>query len=96
VLAARDGHWFINTTGNPGMACAGMGDVLSGFLGALLAQRLSGEAALVLGVHLHGLAADETRIGVGLTASEVIDPARALWNRWLEKSGSEPDLVCKT
>ena len=43
VLVARDGHLFINTTGNPGMASAGMGDVLSGILGALLAQRLSGE-----------------------------------------------------
>ena len=48
VLVARDGHWFINTTGNPGMASAGMGDVLSGILGSLLAQGLSGEAALVL------------------------------------------------
>ena len=85
VMAARDGHWFINTTGNPGMASAGMGDVLAGFLGALLAQGLSGEAALVLGVHLHGAAADAAGIGVGLTASEVIEPARRLWNSWLKK-----------
>jgi hydroxyethylthiazole kinase-like uncharacterized protein yjeF len=92
VMVARDGHWFVNTTGNPGMASAGMGDVLSGMLGALLAQKLSGEAALVLGVHLHGLAADECNVGVGLTASELIGPARAIWNRWLGKSGSEPDL----
>ncbi|MGH8721913.1 MAG: NAD(P)H-hydrate dehydratase, partial [Burkholderiales bacterium] len=85
VLVARDGHWFINTSGNPGMASAGMGDVLSGILGAFLAQRLSGEAALVLGVHLHGAAADAAAHGVGLTASELIEPARALWNRWLVK-----------
>lgn len=83
VLVARDGHWFINTTGNPGMASAGMGDVLSGILGALLAQRLTGEAALVLGVHLHGAAADAAGHGVGLTASELIEPARRLWNSWL-------------
>jgi hydroxyethylthiazole kinase-like uncharacterized protein yjeF len=83
VLVARDGHWFINTTGHPGMASAGMGDVLSGMLGALLAQRLSGEAALVLGVHLHGAAADAAGVGAGLTASELIAPARALWNGWL-------------
>jgi hydroxyethylthiazole kinase-like uncharacterized protein yjeF len=94
VIAARDGHWFINTSGNPGMASAGMGDALSGILGALLAQRYSGESALVLGVHLHGAAADElaaSGVGpVGLTASEVIDAARRLWNRWLtEKKGSE-------
>jgi hydroxyethylthiazole kinase-like uncharacterized protein yjeF len=87
VLVARDGHWFINTSGNPGMASAGMGDVLSGFLGALLAQRYTGETALVLGTHLHGCAADEcVRQGagpVGLTASEVIEPARRIWNGWL-------------
>ena len=85
LLVARDGHWYINATGNPGMASAGRGDVLSGILGALLAQRLSGEATLVLGVHLHGLAADATGIGVGLTASELIEPARRLWNGWLGK-----------
>jgi len=85
VLVARDGHWFVNTSGNPGMASAGMGDVLSGILGAFLAQRLPGEAALVLGVHLHGAAADAAGFGAGLTASELIEPARALWNRWLLK-----------
>ena len=87
ALIARDGHWFINASGNPGMASAGMGDVLSGILGALLAQKYSGEAALVLGTHLHGCAADEcVRSGagpVGLTAGELIDPARRIWNRWL-------------
>jgi hydroxyethylthiazole kinase-like uncharacterized protein yjeF len=86
IVAARDGHWFVNTSGNPGMASAGMGDVLAGILGALLAQRIPGEAALALGVHLHGCAADEcSRSGtsVGLAAGETIDPARAIWNRWL-------------
>ena len=39
ILVARDGHWFVNASGNPGMASAGMGDVLAGMLGALLAQR---------------------------------------------------------
>ncbi|HWI98257.1 MAG TPA: NAD(P)H-hydrate dehydratase [Burkholderiales bacterium] len=89
VLVARDGHLFINTTGNPGMASAGMGDVLSGILGALLAQRLSGESALVLGVHLHGAAADALAadgVGpVGLTAGELPDVARRLWNGWLTR-----------
>jgi hydroxyethylthiazole kinase-like uncharacterized protein yjeF len=86
VIVARDGHLFINTSGNPGMASAGMGDVLSGILGALLAQRYSGESSLVLGVHLHGAAADalvSSGTGpVGLTASEVIEAARKLWNNW--------------
>ena len=87
ILAARDRHWFINTSGNAGMASAGMGDVLAGVLGALLAQGYSGEAALVLGPHLHGAAADElVRVGVGpigMTATEVIDAARRVWNHWL-------------
>jgi ADP-dependent NAD(P)H-hydrate dehydratase / NAD(P)H-hydrate epimerase len=87
IIAARDGHWFVNTSGNPGMASAGMGDVLSGILGALLAQRYTGETALVLGVHLHGAAADALvadGVGpVGLAAGEIIEPARRLWNRWL-------------
>jgi NAD(P)H-hydrate repair Nnr-like enzyme with NAD(P)H-hydrate dehydratase domain len=61
--------------------------VLAGMLGALLSQRYTGETALVLGVHLHGAAADTlVRSGsgpVGLTAGELIEPARRLWNEWL-------------
>jgi hydroxyethylthiazole kinase-like uncharacterized protein yjeF len=87
ILVARDGHWFINTTGHSGMASAGMGDVLAGMLGALLAQKYPGEAALVLGAHLHGAAADElVRQGigpVGIAAGELAEPARRLWNSWL-------------
>ena len=87
ILVARDRHWFINPTGNAGMASAGMGDVLAGMLGALLAQRYTGESALVLGTYLHGAAGDalaRDNIGpVGMTASELIDAARRLWNEWL-------------
>jgi hydroxyethylthiazole kinase-like uncharacterized protein yjeF len=87
VLVARDGHWFINRTGHPGLASAGTGDVLAGLLGALLAQGYSGETALVLGPHLHGAAAESLAaagIGpVGTTAGELIDPARRIWNSWL-------------
>jgi NAD(P)H-hydrate repair Nnr-like enzyme with NAD(P)H-hydrate dehydratase domain len=52
-------------------------------LGAFLAQRYSGETALVLGVHLHGAAADALGGLVGLTASELIEPSRKIWNSWL-------------
>ena len=87
ILVARDGHWFVNRTGNPGMASAGMGDVLAGMLGALFAQRYSGESALVLGTHLHGAAADALAANgvgpVGMTATEIVDTARRLWNQWL-------------
>jgi hydroxyethylthiazole kinase-like uncharacterized protein yjeF len=82
ICVARDGHWFINRTGHAGLASAGTGDVLAGFLGALLAQKYSGESALVLGVHLHGAAA-EGLPRVGLTASELFEPARRIWNSWL-------------
>ena len=87
VIVPRDGHFFINASGNPGMASAGMGDVLSGILGALLGQGLTGEAALVLGTHLHGCAADalvaQGEGPVGLGAAELIGPARRIWNGWL-------------
>ena len=87
VIVARDGHWFVNASGNPGLGSAGTGDVLAGMLGALVAQRYSGESAAVLGTHLHGCAADAlVREGVGpvgLTAGELVDAARRLWNTWL-------------
>ena len=57
------------------------------FLGALLAQRCTGETALVLGTHLHGCAADACVAAgagpVGLTAGELVGPARRTWNGWL-------------
>ena len=84
VCAAPDGTWHINTSGNPGMASAGMGDVLTGIIAALLAQGADPKTALLAGVHLHGAAADRAVAGgagpVGLTASETIDAARALLN----------------
>lgn len=86
VIAAQDGRWWINTSGNPGMASAGMGDVLTGIALALLAQGWEAENALLAAVHLHGIAADmavATGNGpIGLTASEVIDPARKILNSW--------------
>ena len=84
VIAAPDGKWWINSSGNPGMASAGMGDALTGIVAALLAQAAEPLTALLAGVYLHGAAADELVAAgtgpVGITASEVIDNARALLN----------------
>jgi hydroxyethylthiazole kinase-like uncharacterized protein yjeF len=84
VCAAPDGAWSINTSGNPGMASAGMGDVLTGQITALLAQGKAPDEALQAGVYLHGAAADalvaRNAGPVGLTASEVILAARDLLN----------------
>ncbi|MDR1662110.1 MAG: NAD(P)H-hydrate dehydratase, partial [Azoarcus sp.] len=89
LVAAPDGRWFINTSGNPGMASAGMGDVLSGFVLSLLAQEWPAEMALLAAVHLHGAAADRlaaTGVGpVGLSAGEIIPAARSLFNSWLHE-----------
>jgi hydroxyethylthiazole kinase-like uncharacterized protein yjeF len=84
VVAVPDGHYHINTSGNPGLASAGMGDVLSGLLGALLAQGASTTLATCAAVRLHGLAADRRYrdLGgpIGMTASEVADAAREILN----------------
>jgi len=76
VMATPEGRVFINPTGNPGMATAGMGDVLSGIIAGLLAQRLSPEDAMRLGVFLHGWVGDRvarSRGPVGLIASDIIE-----------------------
>jgi ADP-dependent NAD(P)H-hydrate dehydratase / NAD(P)H-hydrate epimerase len=85
ICAWSDGHWAINTSGNPGMASAGMGDVLTGIITALLAQGVDERHALTAAVFLHGAAADQCvadgKGPIGLTAGEVSDAVRALLNR---------------
>jgi hydroxyethylthiazole kinase-like uncharacterized protein yjeF len=91
VIATVNRKYWLNSTGNPGMATAGMGDVLSGLIVALLAQSWPPELALLAGVHLHGAAADQlvaNGVGpIGLTAGEVIDAARNLFNEWVASNG---------
>ena len=58
MIASPDGEAAINPTGNPGMATAGSGDVLTGIAGGLLAQGVACGAALRAAVYLHGLAGD--------------------------------------
>ncbi len=86
VHAGGEALWR-NTSGNPGMAAPGMGDVLAGMIAALVAQGLTFDRAALLGVHLHGAAADaavtENQGPVGLTAGEVARRARRLVNAWV-------------
>lgn len=65
IIADASGDVYINSTGNPGMATAGMGDVLTGAIAGLLAQSLSPVDAAVLGVYLHGLAGNIAAQKVG-------------------------------
>ena len=87
IVATPDGRWFINATGNSGLASAGSGDVLTGMIAALLAQHWPPLEATLAAVHLHGAAADALAVAgtgpIGLTAGETIDTARELLNRWI-------------
>ena len=81
VIARPDGQVTVNTTGNPGLATGGSGDVLAGLCGALLAQGWPGWEAALGAVWIHGAAADRL-VGlqagpIGLTAGEL--PAAARW-----------------
>lgn len=58
IISTPKGEVFINTTGNAGMASGGMGDVLTGVIGGLLAQRVDPADACKLGVFVHGLSGD--------------------------------------
>ena len=70
------GDIFFNTSGNPGMATAGSGDVLTGIITALLAQKYDPIVAAMLGGYCHGHAGDiaaKEKGEIGLIASDIID-----------------------
>lgn len=75
VIACPEGQIFINTTGNPGMATAGSGDVLTGTVASLIGQGIEIKNALRTAVYLHGLAGDIGAVRLGeysLTAGDII------------------------
>lgn len=91
VIAARDGAVVVNTTGNPALATAGTGDVLSGLCGSLLAQGWPEWEAALAAVWLHGMAADvlvtEGAGPIGIGASELIPAIRTAVNRLAAHQG---------
>ncbi len=78
---------YRNTTGNPGMATGGTGDVLTGLIAALLAQHLEPFAAAQLGVYLHGLAGDLAAAELGQTsliATDLVEYLPSAFQRTLK------------
>ncbi|MCX5711475.1 MAG: NAD(P)H-hydrate dehydratase [Candidatus Omnitrophica bacterium] len=76
IVAEVQGNLYVNKTGNPGMATAGSGDVLSGMIASFLGQGLDGFSAAKYAVYLHGLAGDlaaQKKTQMGLIASDIID-----------------------
>jgi NAD(P)H-hydrate epimerase len=61
IVALSETEAYINTTGNPGMATGGMGDMLTGIITALLAQGYSCSESAILGVCMHGHAGDKAK-----------------------------------
>ena len=82
LVSASEGSAWISTSGNPGMAAPGMGDVLTGVVAALLAQGLSLETAATFGAEIHALAGDNAAASGqrGLIASDVLQELRSLVN----------------
>lgn len=76
AISCPDGTVFFNSTGNPGMATAGSGDVLTGIITSLLAQNYSAQQACMLGVYLHGSAGDfaaHKKTEESMIASDIIE-----------------------
>ncbi len=76
LIAATDGSWTLNITGNPGLASGGSGDVLAGLIGGILARGFSPLQSAACGVFWHGLAADIAVTDIGeheLIAGDILD-----------------------
>ncbi len=84
VTIAPDGTMYVNTTGNPGMATGGSGDVLTGMVLALLAQGYKSEQAALIAVYIHGLAGDIAARKLSMTAMTSADIADNLPQAWLQ------------
>ncbi len=88
IIAEPKGKTFINTTGNPGMAGGGMGDVLTGFIASLIAQGISSLNAARMAVFIHGAIGDfiaEKRAETGILASDITEKIPEFLKQYIEK-----------
>ncbi|HUI28577.1 MAG TPA: NAD(P)H-hydrate dehydratase [Candidatus Acidoferrales bacterium] len=84
VIASKDERVFVNVHGNPGMATAGMGDVLTGIIAALVGQKLEPLDAAIAGVYIHSVAGDialESKGMYSLMATDVIESLPAAFKK---------------
>lgn len=82
VIVLPNGNIHFNSTGNPGMATGGSGDVLTGVIASLIAQGFSSEQAAILGVFLHGKAGDHAARSIhpkSMIASDIIAYISSSW-----------------
>lgn len=82
AIVTPSGKCYFNPTGNPGMATAGSGDVLTGVILSLLAQGYTAEEAAKIGTYIHGLAGDfaQKKNGmIGLIAGDIVDNLPTAW-----------------
>ncbi|MDD2852897.1 MAG: NAD(P)H-hydrate dehydratase [Desulfuromonadaceae bacterium] len=93
VIASPSGAVAINSSGNPGMASGGMGDVLTGIIASLLGQGYDAWDACRLGVFLHGYAADlvaEDKGEIGISATDVSEKIPYAYKRLITMKGECP------
>ena len=89
AIGTPSGDVYFNSTGNPGMATAGSGDVLLGIVTSLLAQGYSSLNACLLGVYIHGLAGDLAVVKtgeIGMVASDIIENLGIAYEKLCKKS----------
>lgn len=100
TIVAEDGKesWYLNSSGNDGMATAGSGDVLAGMIGGLLAQGMTAPCAARNGVYLHGIAGDllAARIGkYSMMAGDLIEEIQFLNSKGKREHGEISERLCK-
>jgi len=96
TLVTDGARVYVNTTGNPGMATGGAGDVLTGVIAAMLGQKLAPFEAAQLGVYAHGLAGDMARDHsgeIGLVAGDIVDALPDAFQHGLHEHDDEDDEI---